>query len=553
MKTNTMKNNKYFLYVRKSTDTEDKQIQSIDDQISVMKQKAKIVWINIVEIFSESMSAKAPWRYRFNEMIERLNKKEARWIIAWKLDRLTRNPIDTWTIQFMLQNWTLDKIITNDREYNPVDAWLLFSVETWMSNQFILDLRKNVKRWMDSKTDKWIFCWKAPEWYVNNKLEKTIEIDIERFDLVRKMWDMMLTWNYSVPKIMKIANDDWWFKKKRVSKSWCTKLTLSWMYKMFTNPFYTWDFMWNWNIKKGTHNPMITYEEFYKVQELLWVKWLNIRWKSKEFAYTWFIKCWECWSAITWVDKRKKIKTTGEYRTYVYYNCTKRKKGCEKCSQKPIRLETVEKQISELISSMEIIPEFKTWALDALKDDFNNDVLEKEKILKSLYNSQILSERRLNKLTDSLIDEIITKNEYIVRKKHLQIEINNYREQIEKLNKQKDTSLEITEKVFDFVIRAKSAFNHWNLQTRKEILRWLGWNFELKDWKLLISEYLWFIPIKKLSYELKRDKSSLELIKNGTTKVKSSTISSKFDVWYSCDVSREELLELLDEVDKSII
>ena len=70
--------------------------------------------------------------------LEILKKWEAKWIISWKLDRLTRNPVDTWTIQFMLQNWTINKIISNDREYSALDAWLLFSVETWMSNQFIL-------------------------------------------------------------------------------------------------------------------------------------------------------------------------------------------------------------------------------------------------------------------------------------------------------------------------------------------------------------------------------------------------------------------------------
>jgi site-specific DNA recombinase len=528
-----MNNNKYFLYVRKSTDTEDKQIQSLDDQINIMKKKAEILWINIIETFSESMSAKAPWRYRFNEMIERINSWEARGVISWKIDRLTRNPVDTWTIQFMLQNGTLDKIITNDREYNPVDAWLLFSVETWMSNQFILDLKKNVKRWMDSKTDKWIFCWKAPEGYRNNRLEKTIEIDSERYTLVRKMWDMMLTWNYSVPQVMRIANNDWGFKRKKVWKTGATELKLSGMYKMFTNPFYTWDFMWKGVIKKWTHTSMVSYEEFYRVQELLWVKGLTLRGKTKEFAYTWFIKCWECGSAITWADKQKKIKTTWETKTYVYYNCTKRQKGCEGCTQKPIRLEDLEKQIDQLISNTEIIPEFKEWALDILKDDFHNDVLEKEKILKSLYSSQLVSERRLNKLTDSLIDEIITKDEYTVRKKHLQMEINNYREQISKLNKHKDTSLKITEEVFDFVISAKTKFNHGDLQTKKEILRWFGWNFELKDKKLLIDQHKWFIPIKKLSSELKREKAPLELIKNSTTMGKSSANNRKISVWYS--------------------
>ena len=235
--------------------------------------------------------------------------------------------------------------------------------------------------------------------------------------------------------------------------------------------------------KKWTHKAMVTYDEFYKVQELLWIKWINIRWKSKEFAYTWFMKCSECWSSITAVEKTKTIKTTQEKKTYTYYHCTKRKKWCEKCSQKPVRLEVIEKQIEEFINSVELIPEFKDWALDILKDDFNNDLLEKEKILKNLYDSQLIIEKRLNKLTDSLIDEIITKEEYQVRKKHYQIEINNYREQINKLNSEKDTSLEVTEKVFDFVISARTSFNHWDLQTKRDILRWFGWNWEILDWK----------------------------------------------------------------------
>jgi DNA invertase Pin-like site-specific DNA recombinase len=121
-----------------------------------MKKKAKSMWINIVKVFTESMSAKAPWRFRFNEMVQRIENWEARWIISWKLDRLTRNPVDTGTIQYMLQDNRLDVIVTNDREYFPQDSWLIFSVETWMANQYILDLIKNVRRWLDSKYAKWI-------------------------------------------------------------------------------------------------------------------------------------------------------------------------------------------------------------------------------------------------------------------------------------------------------------------------------------------------------------------------------------------------------------
>ena len=107
-----MKVKKFFLYARKSSESEERQVQSIDDQLKIMRKKADYMWIKIVEEFTESMSAKAPWRYRFNEMIERLKVWEAEWVISWKLDRLTRNPIDTGTIQYMLQRRELDVIIT---------------------------------------------------------------------------------------------------------------------------------------------------------------------------------------------------------------------------------------------------------------------------------------------------------------------------------------------------------------------------------------------------------------------------------------------------------
>ncbi len=122
-----MKPIKYFLYARKSQESEDRQVQSLEDQINIMKKKAEYLWITIVNTFIESKSAKAPWREEFNKMIAQIYEWKAKGIISWKLDRLSRNPIDTGTIQYMLQTWLIDKIITNDRDYNPVDAGLLFN------------------------------------------------------------------------------------------------------------------------------------------------------------------------------------------------------------------------------------------------------------------------------------------------------------------------------------------------------------------------------------------------------------------------------------------
>ena len=67
----------YFVYCRKSSEAEDRQILSIDSQISELKRHAARKGISIGAISTEAKSAKAPGRPVFNSMMERLYRGEA--------------------------------------------------------------------------------------------------------------------------------------------------------------------------------------------------------------------------------------------------------------------------------------------------------------------------------------------------------------------------------------------------------------------------------------------------------------------------------------------
>lgn len=522
---------KYFLYARKSSEDDGKQVQSNPDQISVMAKKAESLWLSIVRVFKEEKSAKTPWRPVFSEMMDRIRKGEAKWIITWKLDRLSRNPIDSGMIQYMLQTWELALIVTSDRHYTYVDAWLLFSVESWIWNQFILDLKKNVIRWMDYKTNLGVFCWMTPEWYVNKKEDKTIVIDSDRFSIVRKMWDYMLSWNYTLSQIVDIANDDWGFRWKIRWKHWGRKISESGLRKMFKNVFYTWDFLRKGQIKKWTHAPMITYEEFNRVQEMLWVKWVHIRGKTREFAFTWFIKCWECGSAISAVEKNKMIKATGEPRTHIYYSCTKRKKWCSNCSQRPIKLTDLEVQISNMLTWLEIMHEFKLWWLGALKNEFETEIKEKETLKRSLQDSLNKEEDKLMRLTSSLISGLIDDEEYTRIKKQVKIDIWIYENKLDRLKIDRDLSIDDTERVFHFIIDSVTSFNSWSLQTKKEIFRTLGLNWVLKDWVLHWNIYPWFQPIEKYNQRKRAKNAPLELASKSIDSPQLDIKNTSYELW----------------------
>ena len=60
---------KYFLYARKSTEDEERQVMSIEAQLAELAEFAKRENIVIVETYVESKSAKSPGREGFNIMM----------------------------------------------------------------------------------------------------------------------------------------------------------------------------------------------------------------------------------------------------------------------------------------------------------------------------------------------------------------------------------------------------------------------------------------------------------------------------------------------------
>jgi DNA invertase Pin-like site-specific DNA recombinase len=134
---------KYFIYARKSSESEDRQVQSIDDQINKLKEIADTLNLEIKKTYTESKSAKKPDnRPLFSEMLQRIENGEAQGILCWHINRLSRNPIDSGKISWLLQQGIIKSIQTTEKQYLPDDNVILFNVETGSANQFILDLRK---------------------------------------------------------------------------------------------------------------------------------------------------------------------------------------------------------------------------------------------------------------------------------------------------------------------------------------------------------------------------------------------------------------------------
>lgn len=63
---------KYFIYARKSSESEDRQVLSIESQIAELQKLAKQHDIEVAEVLTESRSAKEPGRPVFNSLIQKI-------------------------------------------------------------------------------------------------------------------------------------------------------------------------------------------------------------------------------------------------------------------------------------------------------------------------------------------------------------------------------------------------------------------------------------------------------------------------------------------------
>jgi DNA invertase Pin-like site-specific DNA recombinase len=182
----------YFIYCCKSSEAEDRQVLSIESQTRELEQLAAKLNFSIAEILTESMSAKAPGRPVFNEMMQRLYRGEAAGIICWKLDRLARNSVDGGSIIWAIKQHGI-KVMTPAQSYaREDDNIILMYIEFGMAQKYVDDSSKNVKRGLKTKIENGWYPGVAPAGYLNHtdKLsgQNTLIKDPERFPLIRRMW-----------------------------------------------------------------------------------------------------------------------------------------------------------------------------------------------------------------------------------------------------------------------------------------------------------------------------------------------------------------------------
>ncbi len=343
---------KYVLYARKSSESEERQVLSVESQVKEMLELAERERLEVVAIRRESHSAKdTGQRPVYNELLEDIRSGKFTGIITWAPDRLSRNAGDLGAIVDMMDQGCLKEIRTHGQTFtnSPNEKFLLMILGSQAKLEN--DHRGvNVKRGLRTRVEMGLWPGMAPIGYLDQKeMDKKGQkiLDPDRAPIIKQMFEKVAYDKYSGRKVYHWLLHELNFKT-RGNKT----LSLSGVHRVLNNTFYYGRFEFPKGSGKwyeGKHKPIITQTLFEKARDQLQRD--NIVIQNKEFAFTKLMTCGLCESGVCAQEKFKKLKD-GTHAKYIYYGCTRGKD--RHCKNRYIREEELIAQLVKIVDKMDI-------------------------------------------------------------------------------------------------------------------------------------------------------------------------------------------------------
>ena len=462
------------IYARKSSESEDRQVLSIDSQVQELKLLALRHGHQVAEILSESRSAKAPGRVVFDQLMRRVSQGEIATVLCWKLDRLARNHADTGRVLQALADHKLT-VITSDRTYTADgNDRFMGNFELGIATKFIDDLRQNVRRGNRARFQRGWPNFRPPLGYIEDHATKTVVKDPERFTLVRKMWDLVLTDGLRPKQILKLATEEWGFRTRKTARLGGRPMCITMLYRMFQNPYYMGLIqLRSGESYRGGHEPMVTPAEFERAAGILGRPG-RARPARHEFPYGGLLRC-KCGGLLTGEQHRKRSG-----RTYVYYRChgLGRSTPCPHgtCIPEP----DFEAAIQKTMHAVAVPDEVVGWVIENLKhaleaetatDNASHHSLQ-EALGASLREGETLLTLRLRGQVD---EELFEKRRLEILERQAKLKL-----QLEVPPTEPEEYLQRATELFQFTNRCAVAFERGVGVQRREIVQAVASNFAVE-------------------------------------------------------------------------
>ena len=229
------------------------------------------------------------------------------------------------------------------------------------------------------------------------------------------------------------------------------------------------------------YEKLISKELFLKCQE---VRLSRAKRPSKvnsaNFIFKGLLTCKNCGCSIT-----PEIKTKKSGKQYIYYSCTNSKNVCQ-------RVYIPERTLLEPILSVlerfgSITEETQEYILKELRRNNEAEIEFHKKQLKRINSEYQSVQSKINRLTDLLLDNSITKDIYEEKLQELKLKQQKLGSEIDLYTKADKNYLLTVSKVFSIAKRAKEIFESSEISEKRALLAYLIQNPVVNRKKLYFS------------------------------------------------------------------
>lgn len=471
------------IFCRVSSKEQEETGYSLPSQEKYLTEYCERKSLEINKVFSVSESASGKkQRDNFISMLKFVEKNKLKLIVCEKADRFTRNfrdmvKIDEWLEADESRQIHLVKDSLILHKHSKSQEKLNWGIRILFAKNYIDNLSEEVKKGNKEKVAQGWSPRKPLAGYlsIGERRHKTQILDEKMAPLIRRMFELYASGNYSLKALTEIMNTEGLRIQGRL-------MVKSRVHMLLQNPFYYGKILWHGDLYNGKHEPIITKELFDEVQKIM------KRQTSSDFQYKKHlsvfkakISCSECGGVLTW-EKQK-----GNW----YGHCTKYKP----CSQKKyIRQEKVEEQLFQWISE----PWFDQtdshrrvyqWLEKAVQAEYTNETALTEAKRLNLDISIKKLDQRLMAIYDDKIDGVITADFYEQKKAIFTTEQKQFTDELNKLDQDKSKHYLAGVKLFDLICDAKKIYYSSKAtdNDRRLLLSYLFSNFAISDGTLAIK------------------------------------------------------------------
>ena len=451
---------KSILLCRVSSKEQEETGYSLPAQEKLLKEYANKKLLVFEKVFSISESASGKkQRETFLEMIRYVKENNIKIIICEKVDRLTRNlkdavSINDWInedserqVHFIKENFVLSR----DSRSNEKFIW---NIKVSVAQYYIDNLSEEVRKGQKEKIAQGWLPTKPPLGYktIGEKGHKIHVVDDTKAPLVKKMFELYSTSNYSIRRLTQIMYEQGLrnINGKRIIK---TRI-----HEYLSDPFYIGKNRWKGQITAGRHEVFITEDLFNTVQSILRSK--NTPKYSKHlFLFTGVVKCDECKGSITWEI----------HKGHIYGHCN----HYHACSQKIWSKEdSVEKQIIAIVEKLQIRNvRIIDWVRKALKEHHKEQIEYQTSSVNELNQTATKLQKRLDELYDDKLDGVITHEFYDRKNKKFSDELITIQSKLKKLTDNNSVYYQLGLNYYDLAQKGKLIYNKARLDQKRQLIR----------------------------------------------------------------------------------